>query len=73
MVLGGLLMLGTFIFGPTIFLLNTSTASVGGCVQDLVNLSTRLTPFSGETWVGSWTLFYRAWWIAWAPFPATRR
>ena len=28
MVLGGLLLLGTFIFGPTIFLLDTSTASV---------------------------------------------
>ncbi|WP_256843672.1 BCCT family transporter, partial [Pseudomonas aeruginosa] len=22
----------------------------------------------GREWMGSWTLFYWAWWIAWAPF-----
>ncbi|MDV6373786.1 glycine betaine uptake BCCT transporter [Deinococcus arenicola] len=67
-VLAGLLMLGVFVFGPTVFLLDTFTTSVGGYVQDLINLSTRLTPFTGATWVGGWTIFYWAWWIAWAPF-----
>nr|WP_255675807.1 BCCT family transporter [Deinococcus sp. 12RED42] len=68
MVLAALLMLAVFVLGPTRFLLETFTTSVGGYAQDLVNMSTRLTPFSGNTWVGSWTLFYWAWWIAWAPF-----
>ena len=31
-------------------------------------MSLRLTPFTQGTWVGEWTLFYWAWWIAWAPF-----
>jgi glycine betaine transporter len=34
-------------------------------------MSFRLTPFTGSEWVGSWTLFYWAWWIAWAPFVGT--
>ncbi|WP_171253165.1 BCCT family transporter, partial [Acinetobacter baumannii] len=24
--------------------------------------------FTESTWVADWTLFYWAWWIAWAPF-----
>ena len=67
-VLAGLLMAAVFVLGPTVFLLDTFTTSVGGYVQDLINLSTRLTPFTGGTWVGSWTIFYWAWWMAWAPF-----
>ena len=27
-----------------------------------------MSPFSGSTWVADWTIFYWAWWIAWAPF-----
>ncbi|MXV19185.1 glycine betaine uptake BCCT transporter [Deinococcus xianganensis] len=68
MILAGLLLAAVFVLGPTRFLLDTFTTSVGGYVQDLISMSTRLTPFSGATWVGSWTLFYWAWWIAWAPF-----
>ncbi|MFC6593037.1 BCCT family transporter [Deinococcus lacus] len=67
-VLAGLLMAAVFVLGPTVFLLDTFTTSVGGYLQDLINLSTRLTPFTGDTWVGGWTIFYWAWWIAWAPF-----
>jgi glycine betaine transporter len=67
-ILAGLLMAAVFVLGPTVFLLDTFTTSVGGYVQDLITLSTRLTPFTGDTWVGSWTIFYWAWWIAWAPF-----
>ena len=67
-ILAGLLMAAVFVLGPTVFLLDTFTTSVGGYVQDLISLSTRLTPFTGDTWVGGWTIFYWAWWIAWAPF-----
>ena len=31
-------------------------------------MSLRLSPFTQNTWVEDWTLFYWAWWIAWAPF-----
>lgn len=31
-------------------------------------MSLRLTPFRDPSWVGSWTIFYWAWWLAWSPF-----
>ncbi len=31
-------------------------------------MSLTLTPFSAGSWIKDWTLFYWAWWIAWAPF-----
>ena len=27
-----------------------------------------MTPYSGDTWVQEWTIFYWAWTIAWSPF-----
>lgn len=34
-------------------------------------MSFRLSPFDNSTWVQDWTIFYWAWWIAWAPFVGT--
>jgi glycine betaine transporter len=31
-------------------------------------MSLRMTPFRDSEWVGSWTVFYWAWWISWSPF-----
>jgi glycine betaine transporter len=62
------LLMGTFILGPTSFLLDTFTVTLGGYLQNLIQMSLRLTPFTQGSWVSNWTLFYWAWWIAWAPF-----
>ncbi|AEI40796.1 glycine betaine uptake BCCT transporter [Paenibacillus mucilaginosus] len=62
------LLVCTFILGPTFFLLDTFTVTLGGYLQNLIQMSLRMTPFTQGTWVSSWTLFYWAWWIAWAPF-----
>jgi glycine betaine transporter len=39
-------------------------------IQHLPELSLKVDPFNSsyEQWMGSWTLFYFAWVIAWAPF-----
>lgn len=63
----GLLLFALFL-GPTAFIFDAFTVTLGGYVQNLVQMSLRLTPFSEDAWIGSWTLFYWAWWIAWAPF-----
>ncbi|MDK8210502.1 BCCT family transporter, partial [Bacillus subtilis] len=39
--------------------------------QNLPSMSFRLSPFDNSTWVQDWTIFYWAWWIAWAPFVGT--
>ncbi|MCG9025253.1 BCCT family transporter [Laribacter hongkongensis] len=67
-LLAGLLMLAVLLMGPTLFLVDTLTATLGGYLHNLVNMSLRLTPFREGTWVADWTLFYWAWWVTWAPF-----
>lgn len=66
-VAAGLLLFVLFL-GPTSFIFDSLTTTLGSYLQNLVQMSLRLTPFTQGTWVGEWTLFYWAWWIAWAPF-----
>ncbi|MDQ0350455.1 glycine betaine transporter [Alkalibacillus filiformis] len=56
--------------GPTNFIMNYFTTTLGSYVQNLPSMSFRTTPFSPDDtqWLEGWTIFYWAWWIAWAPF-----
>ncbi|GAA5786726.1 BCCT family transporter [Chitiniphilus shinanonensis] len=54
--------------GPTLFIVESMTTTLGSYLHNLAGMSLRLTPFSQGTWVADWTLFYWAWWITWAPF-----
>ncbi|MFT9848790.1 glycine betaine uptake BCCT transporter [Aneurinibacillus sp. REN35] len=68
LILAAGLLLFVLFLGPTTFIFNTYTATMGSYLQNLVQMSLRMTPFTDNTWVADWTLFYWAWWIAWAPF-----
>ncbi|MFS0638022.1 BCCT family transporter [Mesobacillus foraminis] len=70
MGLSAVLFLIVFIFGPTLFILNLFTDTVGTYMQNFINMSFRISPLSeeGRGWINGWTIFYWAWWIAWAPF-----
>ncbi|MFS0861109.1 BCCT family transporter [Fredinandcohnia sp. 179-A 10B2 NHS] len=59
-----------FILGPTLFTLNLFTDTIGAYMQNFVNMSFRIAPLNeeGRNWINAWTIFYWAWWIAWAPF-----
>lgn len=64
----------TFLFiGPTQFLLELFTTTFGSYIQNLPSMGLRLAPFNQENtaWLHNWTIFYWAWWIAWAPFVGT--
>ena len=54
--------------GPTIFLLNNFTESIGDYLTNLVPMSFRTGAFGGGDWLAGWTIFYWAWWMSWAPF-----
>ena len=64
------LALFVFIVGPTIFILNLIPTSIGSYFQDLAMMAARTGAEGAETdaWLGSWTIFYWAWWISWTPF-----
>ncbi|WP_068672522.1 BCCT family transporter [Oceanobacillus sp. Castelsardo] len=68
-----LLLVFVLVLGPTEFILNFFTTSFGNYVQDLPSMSLRMSPFNEENmeWTNNWTIFYWAWWIAWAPFVGT--
>ncbi|SOC39056.1 glycine betaine uptake BCCT transporter [Ureibacillus acetophenoni] len=70
MVLAVILLLLMFIIGPTLLTLNMFTDSLGGYIQNIVQMSFRMAPLDEEnrTWINGWTVFYWAWWISWSPF-----
>jgi choline/carnitine/betaine transport len=70
MVLAFLLALFLFVVGPTVFILDLIPTSLGTYIGDLAQMSARTGVGGEETsaWLGSWTVFYWAWWISWTPF-----
>ncbi|EGD44169.1 choline/carnitine/betaine transporter family protein [Nocardioidaceae bacterium Broad-1] len=70
MVLALLLALFLFVVGPTVFILDLIPTSLGAYVGDLAQMSARTGVGGAETseWLGTWTIFYWAWWISWTPF-----
>ncbi|MFE4307712.1 MULTISPECIES: BCCT family transporter [unclassified Streptomyces] len=71
MVLAGVLALFVFIAGPTIIVLDLLPTSIAAYIDDLPQLAGRTEATSGaeiHDWLGSWTVFYWAWWISWTPF-----
>ncbi len=74
--IASLLMILIFIIGPTVFILNMFGHATGDYLQNIISMSFRLDPMAegAEGWItgaGGWTVFYWAWWIAWAPFVGT--
>lgn len=68
MVLVAVILAGSFIFGPTVGILNTLVESTGLYFQNLIGNAFEMGAFGNSDWYGAWTVFYWAWWIAWAPF-----
>ncbi|WDV46923.1 BCCT family transporter [Clostridiaceae bacterium M8S5] len=66
-IAGSLLVLA-IIIGPTVLIFKNLGTGVLAYAKDLV---VDAYPFGKEGWYGTWTIFYWAWWIAWAPFVGT--
>ncbi len=71
MVLAALLAVFVFVVGPTVFILNLVPTSIGHYVSEFGAMTSRSGAIGGsemENWLGTWTIFYWAWWISWTPF-----
>ncbi|AHY45360.1 bcct: transporter, betaine/carnitine/choline transporter (BCCT) family [Rubrobacter radiotolerans] len=66
-----LLMLFVLFAGPTVFLMETFTESIGRYLGELAPMSFQTEAFGDGSWAEAWTLFYWAWWVSWAPFVGT--
>jgi glycine betaine transporter len=57
-----------FAVGPTVPILNNLVEGTGAYLSSLVSNTFAVGAFGDAPWYKSWTTFYWAWWIAWAPF-----
>ena len=67
------ILVAVFLFGPTVDILRCLTESLGDYIQTLPASAMQTGAFGNSDWYGAWTVFYWAWWIAWAPFSAMQR
>jgi choline/glycine/proline betaine transport protein len=65
------------IVGPTVFIFGTMADGLAAYLGNLLTLSfftgtvggtAALGGYTVKGWMGSWTIFYWGWWIAWSPF-----
>ena len=70
MYLAFLLLVYFLIVGPTLLQLNSFTQEIGVYLANIVPQSLRLSAFDPQQqeWLGSWTIFFWATWIAWGPY-----
>jgi BCCT family betaine/carnitine transporter len=57
----------TFLVGPTQFMVDGWTNSFGHMVSNFISMSTWTDPVGKSSFFKDWTVFYWAWWIAYAP------
>src|SRR5215207_3717361 len=70
MYLAFVLLIYFLVIGPTILQLNTFTQELGVYLGNIVPQSLRMSAFDPREaeWLGSWTIFFWATWIAWGPY-----
>lgn len=57
-----------FLVGPTQFIVEMGTASLGHLAQNFLKMVTWTDPLQRADFIEGWTVFYWAWWIALGPF-----
>ncbi|MBR9754080.1 BCCT family transporter [Cobetia sp. 4B] len=64
------LVVGSFLIGgPTLWLISLFGETLLAYLRDVVPMGLWVAETAGEnSWQVGWTIFYWAWWLAWAPF-----
>lgn len=68
LILAVALLLFVLAVGPSLFLFQATVQNTGAYLAEVVNMTFTLYAYEPTAWIGGWTLFYWAWWIAWSPF-----
>ncbi len=66
-ILAIVFLLFVLVAGPTVFILNMSTNSIGLMLDNLFRMSFWMDPIVKSGFPEDWTVFYWGWWIAYAP------
>ncbi|ACK85631.1 BCCT family transporter [Methylorubrum extorquens] len=67
-ILAVVLLAFVLITGSTVFLLQAFVQNLGAYLGAVVERTLQTYAYKPNEWLGSWTLFYWGWWIAWSPF-----
>ncbi|WP_266080924.1 BCCT family transporter [Haladaptatus caseinilyticus] len=67
-LLGVLVFLISVYNGMAPFVLNLGTQAIGEYFGEFIQMSLFTGATSDTSFIGSWTVFYWAWWFSWAPF-----
>lgn len=72
LVIAVVLLGAVIILGPTTYLIEHISRTLGQYGSSLFEMSFDTAPYSeGNEWMNNWTLFYWAWLISWSPFVGT--
>lgn len=71
LLVASILTILALLIGPTLNIINTFLSSLGNYTQNMIYDSLNISTYGDNSWLSSWTVFYWAWWIAWAPFVGT--
>ncbi|UOR04078.1 BCCT family transporter [Hymenobacter aerilatus] len=63
-----LVLVAVLVLGPTVFILGSYVQNTGYYIGNFMQLSFWNEAYSDSNWQGTWTVFYWAWWVSWAPF-----
>lgn len=63
-----LFMVLVFVLGPTVYIMTATAEAFGSYANEFIAMSLYMNTGGGSDWVGSWTVFYWAWWFSWTPF-----
>lgn len=55
------------LIGPTVHMLEALSTGIGDYFQNIIGMSLYAEPMHKSGWVGNWSDFYWAWWLAFAP------
>ncbi|WP_246056261.1 BCCT family transporter [Alteribacter natronophilus] len=68
LTIAAILLIFVITFGPTLFIAESVVTTIGGYLTNVVQMSLDLDPFGDGEWLGTYTIFFWAWHISWAPF-----
>jgi glycine betaine transporter len=71
LILAFTLLILTILLGPTLKVINSLTNGIGLYLNNFISDSLHIEAMGDNSWTNAWTIFYWAWWIAWAPFVGT--
>ncbi|GAB2750420.1 BCCT family transporter [Salinifilum aidingensis] len=66
--IAGVFALFLLVAGPTVFMIDTATNSLGILLNNFLEMSFYTDPVGGSGFEEDWTIFYWGWWISYAPF-----